>query len=175
MAHRVSLIAVLTIVAVLGATSAAFAAERGCDGTAWPIATEVAWMNAGNIQIVNSGETIKTPPEAAMSVVLRPAFQVKLPVPPSGRPKKIGIDNYSGLVKFDGLPKPGLYQVSVSGNGWIDVVQNGTTLAVVAETEAADCIGVRKSFRFEIGEGPFSLQFSSVPRGSIRLTMRPAD
>ncbi len=142
---------------------------------AWTVTTEASWMNAGKIEIVNSGETLKMPPEAAMSVVLRPAFEVKLPVPPSGRPKKIEVENYSGLVNFDGVPKPGLYQVSVSGPGWVDVVQNGATLPFVAETDATGCVGVRKSIRFKIGEGPFSLQVSSVPRGSIRVTMRPPE
>lgn len=165
-------IGLIALAALLSASAPAFA---GCDDFAWPVTTEVAWMNAGKIQLVNSGETLKMPPEAAMSVVLRPAFEVKLPVPPSGRLKKVGVENYSGFVKFDSVAKPGLYQVSVSGTGWIDVVQNGATLKPIAETEAADCMGVRKSIRFEIGDGPISVQFSFVPRGSIRVTVRPAE
>ena len=62
------------------------------------------------------------------------------------------------------MAKPGVYQVTLSSVGWVDVVQNGAALPVTGHTGMKDCAAIRKSVRFEIGSGPFSVQLSGIPQ-----------
>ena len=57
-------------------------------------------------------------------------------------------DSYSGDVTFFGVPHPGVYQVTISGDAAIDLFENGMRFRQVAATEATDCRGVRKSERY---------------------------
>jgi hypothetical protein len=38
-----------------------------------------------------------------------------------------------------------------------------------------DCAAIRKSVRFEVGSGPFSLQLSGIPQDTIKIAIRAAE
>ena len=81
---------------------------------------------------------------------------------------------FGGIVSFDKLPEAGHYQITLSGHGWIDVVQNGKPLEATAHTGAIECEWIRKSVRFEIGAGPFSVQVNGLDKDTVRFTLTPA-
>jgi hypothetical protein len=100
---------------------------------------------------------------------------VTFAVAPGGKPNADAKEAFGGVVNFDGVPKPHVYQVTLSNRGWIDVVQNGRTLRVTGHTGVKDCAAIRKSVRFEIGPGPFSLQLSGIPQATIKIAVRAAE
>jgi hypothetical protein len=161
----------------LGALSSAAAARAetpaGCKGSAWPLDVELGLLAAGG-EAVRSGMVYTAPPAKAMKVALQPAASVELPVTPTGKPKSVPEKPFAGTIGFHGVPTPGLYQVSLSNAGWIDVVQNGDALKSVAHTGMKDCPALHKSVRFEIGPGPFALQLSNMPDASVGVVLRAA-
>lgn len=165
---------VVAILAMQVATGAHGAETGGCASFAWPLDTELAWMAASDPAAAESGATFPAPPEKAIDLKLQPTADVKFLAKPSGRAKSDGAATFAGLVTFDAAAKPGIYQVTLSAPGWIDVVQNGATLKPTAHSGKSDCPAMRKSVRFEIGSGPFTLQLSNVSTGSIKVAISPA-
>lgn len=162
----------LICAALLAWPAAAGAADTGgCDSFAWPLAKELAWLKHDDPIAVASGGEIASPPDRAIALALKPAGEAQLPVVPSGKPKAKPDTAYGGWVTFAGPTKPGIHQVTLATGGWVDVVQKGTALEATAHTGKTDCDGMRKSVRFDIGAGPFSVQFSGVPQDTIRFTL----
>jgi hypothetical protein len=64
--------------------------------------------------------------------------------------------------------------VTLSVHAWIDVVQNGAPLEAIGHTGSEGCEAMRKSVRFEIGSGPFSIQLNGIPADTLKFTIRPA-
>ena len=155
---------------------AAGAAETGgCDTFAWPIATELQWMKASDSEAVTSGAKLAAPPAKAISLTLLPMTDVSFPVAPTSRKKGNAAETFGGIVNFDGVAEPGLYQVTTETAGWVDVVQDGKALKPSAHTGKMDCDGVRKSVRFEIGPGPFSVELSGFAKDAAKFSIRRAE
>ena len=106
---------------------------------------------------------------------LKPQASVTYPIAPSGKSKADAKEEFGGVLTFDGVAKPGVYQVTLSSRGWIDVVQGGAALSTVGHTGMKDCDAIRKSVRFEIGSGPFAVQLSGVPQDTIKIAVRAAN
>lgn len=158
----------------LPAGPAAAAGASGCDGFLWPLATELAWMKAADSEKIASGATLAAlPQDKAIELALLPAAQVSFPATPTSTPKPEDAEAFGGVVSIE-KPEAGHYQITLSGPGWIDVVQNGAPLEATGHTGSKDCDGIRKSVRFEVGEGPVAIQVSGVPKESIRIAVRPA-
>jgi hypothetical protein len=154
----------------------AYAAETGgCESFAWPIATELQWMKAADSEALASGTKLQAPPEKAIALSLLPMSKVSFPVAPSSKPRPNTGERYGGIVDFDGVTEAGLHQISLSIPGWIDVVQDGKTLKPSAHTGKSDCDGVRKSVRFDIGPGPFSIEISGIFKDTIKFAIRRAE
>ena len=166
---------VCTGVLVLPLRAATAAETGGCESFAWPLSTEIAWMNASESETILSGAKLAAPPNNAISMTLLPVAKVSFQVAPTGKPKGDTAEAFGGIAFFDGASGAGLYQVSLSGPGWIDVVQNGAALSPKAHSGKSDCVAVRKSVRFEIGAGPFSVQLSGVPKDRIKIAIRRAE
>jgi hypothetical protein len=162
--------------ALLAATPLPAAAEaKGCDGFLWPLATELAWMKADSSEKIASGATLPAPPaDKAIELALLPVAQVSFPAPPTGTPKPGDTETFGGVVTFEPLADAAHFQVTLSGPGWIDVVQDGKSLEATGHTGSKDCDGLRKSVRFEVAPGPFAIQVSGVPKDSMRIAIRPA-
>lgn len=161
--------------ALLAAPLPALAAPgTGCDGFLWPLTKELAWMKGGSEKVA-SGATLPAPPaDKAIEVALQPASKVPFAVNPTSTPKPEDAEAFGGIVSFNKLPEAGHYQITLSGHGWIDVVQNGKPLEATAHTGAIECEWIRKSVRFEIGSGPFSVQVHGLHKDTVRFTLTPA-
>jgi hypothetical protein len=160
-------------IAVLAAPLPAAAAEMGgCESFAWPIATELQWMKASGDEAVASGAKIETLPGKAIALSLVPMDKISFPVAPTSRRKNNDASRYGGIVEFEGVSEPGVYQISLPTTGWIDVVQNGKALKSLAHTGKSDCDGIRKSVRFRLDPGPFSIEISGIAKDSIKFAIR---
>jgi hypothetical protein len=82
-----------------------------------------------------------------------------------------GADKYGGTVAFPALERAGLYQVTVSDEAWVDVVQDGRYAKFVGSTGRRDCPGVRKSLRFHLAQAPFAVQVSGVASETVTLAV----
>ncbi len=168
-------LAILAGAAALALSTTAFAAETGgCESFAWPLTTELQWMKAADTEAVASGAKLPAPPAKAISFSLEPMNAITFPVKPTGRLKPKG-DVYGGVVTFENVGPPGVYQISLHTGGWVDVVQNGKALRSAAHSGKSDCDAIRKSVRFNIGAGPVTIEFSNMKNDAIKFAIRHAD
>jgi hypothetical protein len=103
---------------------------------------------------------------------LRAPAEAKLPSPPERAPKE---GTFAGFVSFKTAPKAGIYTVSLSAGGWVDLVQDGHFLKPKAFSGATDCDGIRKTMRYEIGAKPFQLQVSGTREESVSIAILPSE
>ncbi|MBS0252098.1 MAG: hypothetical protein JSR78_13650 [Proteobacteria bacterium] len=173
--NKTRFLSVLVGAFALAASAQAFAAETGgCNSFSWPITTELKWMKAES-QDVASGGKLASPPEKAMKLALEPMSAVSFPVAPTGRHKLQG-EAYGGIVNFDSPSSaPGSYQVSMDAAAWVDVVKDGKALKPTAHSGKSDCDGLRKSVRFNLDPGPFTVEISNVKKDAIKFTIRQAE
>ncbi len=109
-------------------------------------------MTAADPVAVETGAEVSLRPDKAIELRLVPQTEAKLPAQPSGQPKSLPDLAYAGAVTIGAIERAGLYQVTLSSPGWIDVVQNGKTLDTVAHTGKSDCPQIRKSVRFNLSQ-----------------------
>lgn len=159
--------------AILAMPLAAKATEPGgCESFAWPISTELQWFKAADSEPVASGSTLKAPPAKAILLSLQPMDKVEFTAAAASRRKAPDGKSFGGVVTFESVGEPGIYQVSLPMRGWVDVVQDGKTLKSAAHTGKMDCDGVRKSVRFAIGRGPVTVEISGIPQDSAKFAIR---
>jgi hypothetical protein len=73
------------------------------------------------------------------------------------------------------VSKAGSYQVRASAEAWIDVIQEGKSLASTAHSGRRDCPDVRKTVRFDLQTGAVTIQVSGVDSKLIKLAIPPAE
>jgi hypothetical protein len=163
----------LFALALLGAAPA-WAAEEpsGCDKFKWNIDRERAALTAPDRAKLASGAEIASLPSTAVTLDLRASAEARLPTPPERAPKE---GTFAGFASFKSPPKPGIYTVSLSAGGWIDLVQDGHALKPKAFSGATDCDGIRKTMKYEIGPGPFVLQVSGTNENSVSVAILPSE
>jgi hypothetical protein len=163
----------LMALALLGA-GPAFTAEEpsGCDKFKWPIDHERAALTASDrIKLVSGGE-LDALPSTGMTIALRPSAEAKLPSPPERAPKE---GTFAGFASIKSPPKAGIYTVSLSAGGWVDVMQDGHFLKPKAFSGATGCDGIRKTMKFEMSASPFVLQISGAREDSVSIAVLPAE
>lgn len=143
-----------------------------CSDFAWPLETELAWMGRSESVDIETGGSLKALPQKAITLSLAPAASAQLPVPSSAKKEKLRADSYSGWFTLSGFVETGLYQISLSHGGWIDAVQNGVLLSSTAHSGSKTCPTLHKSVRFEIGEGPLTVEISGATAQSVRITIQ---
>jgi len=77
----------------------------------------------------------------------------------------------AGVARIDGIEKVGLYHVTLFGESWVNVVQDGESVAFCGQM---DCSGVRKSVRFQFTRGPAATQPTNSRRQSLTLAVAKA-
>ena len=82
-----------------------------------------------------------------------------MPTPPERAPRDV---TFAGFASIKNAPKAGLYTISLSSGGWLDVVQDGHFLKPTAFSGATDCDGLRKTMKYELSASPFVLQVSGA-------------
>lgn len=148
-------------------------ADDGCNKFAWPLDKERAALAAADKQPAKAGDTLAAWPTAALALTLRPGPEADFVMPPERKPKA---DTwYGGVVRLPAPGKPGLYQIALSDEAWVDVLQNGRYLHSVSHSGRADCPGLRKVVRFELSAAPVVLQMSGVAAGTINLVAGAAE
>jgi hypothetical protein len=161
----------LAAVLLLGCAPAIAAEEpSGCDKFKWPIERERAVLTAPDRTKLTSGSELAALPPTGVTLALRAPAEAKLPSPPERAPKE---GTFAGFASFKNAPKAGLYTISLSSGGWVDVVQNGQFLKPRATSGATDCDGIRKTLKFELSEGSFVLQVSGAKEDSISIAVLP--
>ncbi|KRR16754.1 hypothetical protein CQ14_14260 [Bradyrhizobium lablabi] len=144
------------------------AADDGCAKFAWSLARERAAFAAADKPATAAGETLSALPAAALVIRLQPGAQATFVMPPERKPR---IEQWhGGMVRLPALPKPGIYQITLSEDAWIDVIQNGRYARSVGSTGRSDCPGVRKSVRLDLDASPVVLQVSGVAPDTIAVT-----
>jgi hypothetical protein len=142
------------VLTVLAATAAA-AGEDGCGRFDWSVNRELELFGEGFFADVESESAL--PKDGAFSMLLQPVASVIYTVPPErGRD-----DGYGGVVTLEWIAA-GRYQITLSGDAWVDAVQNDKRLPMLASTSRDDCPGIRMSVQFEIKSVPLTLQFGGA-------------
>jgi hypothetical protein len=141
----------------------------GCDKLKWPLDKERATLNGSDLPKVVSGDRVAFPIPFATTVALARLADAKLPVPPERPPKSP--TSFAGFLQVRAPAKSGTYKVTLSAEGWIDVVQNRHMVKSTAFSGATGCVGIRKSVKFDLAARPFTLELSGVPDNAIRIAI----
>ena len=164
----------LLIALLLLGAGRAWAAEEpsGCDKFKWPIERERAALTAPDrIKLVSGGE-LTALPATGITLALRAPGEAKLPSSPERAPKE---GTFAGFANIKAAPKAGLYTISLSAGGWIDVMQDGHFLKPKGISGATDCDGIRKTMKYEISASPFVLQISGSKEESVSVAILPSE
>jgi hypothetical protein len=161
----------LVAIALLALLGPARATDDGCEKFAWSLAGERAAFAAPDKTAVAAGETLTAVPVGALVIRLQPGVQASFEMPPERKPRTE--QWHGGTVRLPALAKPGIYQITLSDDAWIDVIQNGRYARSVGSTGRSDCPGVRKSVRLDLDASPVVLQMSGVAGDTIAVTIGP--
>jgi hypothetical protein len=164
----------LLIALVLLGTAPAWAAEEpsGCDKFKWNIDRERTALTAPDRIKLASGGEFAALPSTGITLALRAPGEAGLHSPPERAPKE---GTFAGFASFKNPPKAGIYTVSLSAGGWVDLVQDGHFLKPKAFSGATDCDGIRKTMKYEISASPFVLQISGTKEDSVSVVILPSD
>jgi hypothetical protein len=167
---RKSLVAALLLLTA----APAWAAEEpsGCDKFKWPIERERAALTAPDRAKLSSGNELAALPSSGITLALVAPPDAKLPTPPERAPKE---GTFAGFASFKTAPKAGLYTISLSAGGWVDVVQDGHFVKPKAFSGATDCDGIRKTMKYELSASPFVLQVSGTRENAVSIAILPTE
>jgi hypothetical protein len=162
----------LAALLLLGAVPA-WAAEEpsGCDKFKWPIERERAALTAPDRAKLASGGEIAALPSTGVTLALVAPADAKLPTPPERAPKE---GTFAGFTSVKTAPKAGLYTISLSAGGWVDIVQDGHFVKPKGFS-GTDCEGIRKTMKYELSASPFVLQVSGARENWISIAILPTE
>ncbi|MGB3583170.1 MAG: hypothetical protein WBA40_18955 [Roseiarcus sp.] len=160
----------LSAVALTAAPGLAQAQEgSGCGGFRWPLEPErAALIRSDKPSLANGGPLVLN---IAMTLELQPLVSAGLPKAPERAPKSA--QAFAGHFALAAPAKPGVYKVTISSPGWIDVLDGEDYLHPKAFTGATGCEGARKSVKFDLPSRPLALQFSGVESDRISVIVSP--
>jgi hypothetical protein len=131
-----------------------------CAQFKWPLTTEKSWFDTGKLEGLASSATVATLAEGAFTATLKPATEVPFKLKPEGKPRA---EKLLGAVFSFGVVKaPGGYQVTLSDEAWIDIVQGDAYRPSLEFSGVHGCLARdRKSgHRFSV-EHALNLRFRS--------------
>jgi hypothetical protein len=167
---RAPLIIALAILAMAPAWSVE--EPIGCDKFKWPIDRERAVLTAPDQIKLTSGGELTGLPVTAVMLGLRNAGEAGLPLPPERAPKE---GSFAGFATFKNPPQPGTYTVSLSTGGWVDIIQDGNALKPKAFSGATNCIGIRKTIKYELAAKPVIIQISGTKEDAVSIAILPSE
>src|SRR5215472_5785313 len=141
----------------------------GCDKFKWPLDKERATLTGSDLPKLASGSQVNWPIPFATTVTLLPSADAKLSLPPERAPKSN--NSFAGFIELAAPAHSGTYKITLSAEGWIDVVQDGHRLKSLTATGATGCEGVRKSVKFELSAAPLTVQFSDIEKSSVGVAI----
>ena len=155
------------IIALVLVGPAAAQDDAGCSRFAWPVQSERIRLGAAEKPVLDTGAELAANPAGAFTMRLRRADQVTLAHPPERKR-----EGHAGYVTIGALPSAGMYQVTLSQDAWLDLVQNGAFARSAGSSGRRDCAGLRKSVRFHLQASPIVLQVSGVEADEISIVIR---
>lgn len=141
--------------------------KSACDQFKWSVARERGWF--AQPAPVASGAAIIA--GQGYAVALRPTDSAGFRLPPERAPKPGAFGATLGVANIDA---PGLYQITLSDEAWIDAVQGEARLKSVGFSGQKDCPGVRKTVRFDLKAGALTIQISNAASAAIDLAIARA-
>ncbi len=163
-------IAIALMVTALAAPAAMAQDASGCAKFKWPIDRERSAFGTPGLQTVEAGKPLPGIMDPAI-VKLKPVADAGFERPPGHKPKD---GTFGIVVKTPPLAVAGTYQVTLSDDAWIDVIQDGREVRSTAFSAARDCPNVRKSVRFPLAAGQAVVQISGAAADSIKIDLLPA-
>ena len=143
-----------------------------CAKFKWSVARERSAFAAPELPVVASGQSLPGV-AAAASLKLQPQTGVTFVKTPGRKPK---IDPaFAGVFALAPIAAAGRYQVTLSNEAWIDVLQNGKEVRSSGVSDQPDCPEVRKSVRFPLQPGPITLQISGSAVDTLKLDVFPTE
>ena len=154
------------------AAGPAWAADEpsGCDKFKWPIQRERAALMLDRPKATSGIDIILLAP-TTISFALTSIAEIRFPSPPERTPTE---GTFAGFANFK-VFNAGLYTISLSKGGWVDVMQDGHFLKPKAVSGATDCDGIRKTMKYEISAIPFVLQISGTKEDSVSVAILPSE
>lgn len=168
--------AAVTILVIAGGVASGYAEAKddpACEQFDWSIKRELALFANPNLEMVFSGATLNSLPEKGLVIELQPHGTMDYVLAPAHEPKSE--DTFAGLILVANVPQTGAYQVTLSQDAWIDLIQDGKAQALSAETISTDCGDARKSMRFHLEQGSLTVQVSGAASNQIRLAIFPVE
>ncbi len=162
----------LFCIASLGAASARAEDGTGCATFKWSIAREKSAFSMPGLPEVASGQALPGVMSAA-SVSLRPQSEVSFAHPPARKTKTNPA--FGAVVILPGPAAAGRYQVTLSAEAWIDMLQDGQEVRSSGFSAQPDCPGVRKSVMFALKPGTLTVQISGAATDKIKIDVLPAE
>ncbi|RWC75030.1 MULTISPECIES: hypothetical protein [unclassified Mesorhizobium] len=154
---------VISLFAILMGTSLAMAEDAGCEAFKWPVTREQALFAEAPSR--PSGATLAV--GAAADLALLPAEKAGFAVPPERAPA----EGTFGAVASVAVPPDGSIQISLSGEAWIDVIQDGKAVKSSGYSGVKTCPSVRKSVRFKLAAGTATVQFSGAKKADLKVAV----
>ncbi|CCV07858.1 conserved exported hypothetical protein [Mesorhizobium metallidurans STM 2683] len=154
---------VISLFAILAGTSFAMAADAGCAAFKWPVTREQALFPAA--PAAQSGAALSV--GEAADVALAPVDTISFTVPPERAPRAGTFGATASVI----VPPEGDLQISLSGEAWIDVIQDDRAMKSVGYSGVKTCPGIRKSVRFKLAAGPATIQFSGAKEQGIKVAV----
>ncbi len=150
----------------LGLLVTAAPAFADCDHFKWSVAKErEAFASAQPLAATGASADVGKGYDLALTPDLA------LPVKPERAPKSGTSAAVFQVPKVDA----GTYQVTLSGEAWIDVSQGGAIVKSIGFSGQKDCPEVRKSVRFPLGAGAATVEISNAQGASIKVAVEPAN
>jgi hypothetical protein len=158
------------VLAVCAAAGPALAQEPvGCDKFKWPLDKERATLSGSDLPKVASGSRVNWAIPFATAVTLVPLAEAKLPMAPERAPKSN--ESFAGFIQSPAPAKAATYKITLSSEGWIDVVQDGRRVQSITSTGVRGCDGVRKSVKFDLAATPFTIELSGIEANTIAIAI----
>ena len=155
---------------LLSTLSARAEDATGCSKFKWSITREQAAFSAAGLPAIASGQVL---PASGASVALQPQAKVAFVKPPARKPK--ADPAYAAVLSLPPVAAAGTYEVTLSDEAWIDVLQNGTDIKSSGFSGQPDCPGVRKSVRFALQPGAATVQISGASVQAIKVEVLAAE
>ena len=164
------MIRLLALITALANATPGFTQEPvGCDKFKWRLNDEKALL-ATAAPAPSGGQAAQTS-GTAIKLLLLPLAEANLPSEPSRKPKSP--DSYAGFMRLPAPPRPGVYRVTLSDSGWIDVIQDGRLLPSGGFTGAVGCEGLRKGVKFDLSAAPLVIEITDASAREIRFVLTP--
>jgi hypothetical protein len=152
----------LALVALAASLAPGAPARADCSGFKWSLAREQAWFRDPHPTIASGGALAVG---GAATLQLQPIDNISFAVAPERKPAD---GTFGGVATIAAL-KAATYQVTLSEDAWIDVVQAGRATKSLDFSGQKDCPGIHKSVRFTLSDGPAIIEISGAKTRTIDL------